>query len=290
MTASGWRVDRNGKAVQDQQNSPAVKQLRDNLATIGEAATIAPTGVKDIELAYQAVRHPVQMARAVKSAATQAAKATQQLVSKGKNAVQRFKERRNFKPIISNNDIKVIDLVQNNPSISTRDKIQKALNNVIIDTNKYHSSDGYLQRIKNSGLFKEEEIPQFLKEYEKAGKDIRFQISNEFSKNEGTTRTVKYPIDKKVEQTVTMYEQPLEGKAQHYIQEAVDHEVGGHGFTLAYKPTDRRDRIFMENNYPLLKRALDYNYSIMPKLNQETDFFLKRTTNLQKKFFKKIQI
>lgn len=29
MTASGWRVDGNGKAVQDQQNSPAVKQLRD---------------------------------------------------------------------------------------------------------------------------------------------------------------------------------------------------------------------------------------------------------------------
>lgn len=96
MTASGWRVDRNGKAVQDQQNNPTVKQLRDNLATIGEAAIAAPTAVKDVELAYQAVRHPVQTARAVKSAATQAAKATKQLVSKGKNAVQRFKQRRNL--------------------------------------------------------------------------------------------------------------------------------------------------------------------------------------------------
>ena len=97
MTASGWRVDRNGKAVQDQQNNPAVEQLRDNLATIGEAAIAAPTAVKDVELAYQAVRHPIQTARAVKTAATQAAQATKQLVAKGKNAVQRFKESRNFK-------------------------------------------------------------------------------------------------------------------------------------------------------------------------------------------------
>lgn len=37
MTASGWRVDKNGKAKQDQQNTKEVKQLRNNLATIGEA-------------------------------------------------------------------------------------------------------------------------------------------------------------------------------------------------------------------------------------------------------------
>lgn len=286
MTASGWRVDRNGKAVQDQQNNPAVEQLRDNLATIGEAAIAAPTAVKDVELAYQAVRHPIQTARAVKTAATQAAQATKQLVAKGKNAVQRFKESRNFNPIISNNNRKVIDLVQNNLNKSTKDKIQEALDNVIIDTNKYHSSEDYLQRIINSGLFKEEEIPQFLKEYEKAGRDIRFQISNEFSDWEGKTKTIKYPIDKKVEQIVTIYEQPLEGKASHYIQEVVDHEAGGHGFTLAYNPTKRRHRIFMENNYPLLKRALDYNYSIMPKLNQETELFLKTYSQPLEKILK----
>lgn len=95
MTASGWRVDRNGKAVQDQQNNPAVKQLRDNLATIGEAAVTAPTAVKDVELAYQAVRHPIQTARAVKTAVQEGTKVVKQLVAKGKNAVQRFKESRN---------------------------------------------------------------------------------------------------------------------------------------------------------------------------------------------------
>lgn len=84
MTASGWRIDRNGKAVQDQQNDPAVRQLRSNLATIGEAALTGPTAVKDIQFAYQVVRHPVQTARTVK-----------QLVGKGKDVVKRFKERRN---------------------------------------------------------------------------------------------------------------------------------------------------------------------------------------------------
>lgn len=60
MTASGWRVDKNGKAKQDQQNTKEVKQLRNNLATIGEAGVTAPTLVGDVEGLYNVVRHPVQ--------------------------------------------------------------------------------------------------------------------------------------------------------------------------------------------------------------------------------------
>ena len=64
MTASGWRVDR-GKAKQDQQNNKEVKQLRNNLATIGEAGVTAPTMVGDIGALVTAVRHPVQTGKTI---------------------------------------------------------------------------------------------------------------------------------------------------------------------------------------------------------------------------------
>lgn len=65
MTASGWRVDRNGKAKQDQQNTKETKQLRNNLATIGEAGVTAPTMVGDVVGLYNVVRHPVQTGKVV---------------------------------------------------------------------------------------------------------------------------------------------------------------------------------------------------------------------------------
>ena len=68
MTAAGWRVDRNGKVVQDKQNDKGVSQLRNNLTIIGEASVAAPTLGGDIKAAYQVVRHPVQSAKAVKKA------------------------------------------------------------------------------------------------------------------------------------------------------------------------------------------------------------------------------
>lgn len=68
MTASGWRVNR-GKVKQDKQNNKEVKQLRNNLTTIGEAAITAPTLVGDVGALYNAVRHPVQTYNMVKLAA-----------------------------------------------------------------------------------------------------------------------------------------------------------------------------------------------------------------------------
>lgn len=65
MTAFGWRVDKNGKAKQDQQNTKEIKQLRNNLATIGEAGITAPTMVGDIGVVYNVVRHPVQTGKAI---------------------------------------------------------------------------------------------------------------------------------------------------------------------------------------------------------------------------------
>lgn len=65
MTASGWRVDRNSKAKQNQQNTKEVKQLRNNLVTIGEAGVTAPTMVGDIGALATAVRHPIQTGKTI---------------------------------------------------------------------------------------------------------------------------------------------------------------------------------------------------------------------------------
>ena len=59
--ASGYRYDPSKKKwVQDQQNYPDVKALRDNLFAIGEAAITAPTAVDDVVGLYNIIRHPIQ--------------------------------------------------------------------------------------------------------------------------------------------------------------------------------------------------------------------------------------
>ena len=48
MTASGWRKDEKGDYVQDQQNDPHVKQLRDNLAAEGMGVMLGEFGIPAI--------------------------------------------------------------------------------------------------------------------------------------------------------------------------------------------------------------------------------------------------
>lgn len=67
MTASGQRINRNtGKVEYNHQNDKGVKQLRSNLATIGEAGASAPGAAEAIELGYNVVRHPKQVYKATK--------------------------------------------------------------------------------------------------------------------------------------------------------------------------------------------------------------------------------
>lgn len=68
MTAAGQKVNRNtGKVEYNHQNDEGVKQLRSNLAAIGEAGASSPGTVEAVELGYNAVRHPQQTYRAAKS-------------------------------------------------------------------------------------------------------------------------------------------------------------------------------------------------------------------------------
>lgn len=74
MTAAGWRVDKNGQAKQNQQNNEDVKQLRNNLATIGESGVTAPTMAGDVNALITAIRHPVQVIKAINNGISNATK------------------------------------------------------------------------------------------------------------------------------------------------------------------------------------------------------------------------
>lgn len=61
MTAAGQKINRNtGKVEYNHANDKDVKQLRSNLAAIGEAGASAPGTAEAIELGYNIVRHPKQ--------------------------------------------------------------------------------------------------------------------------------------------------------------------------------------------------------------------------------------
>lgn len=71
MTAAGHKINRStGKVEYNHANDKNVKQLRQNLATIGEAAVTAPGAAEALELGYNVVRHPKQTYDFVKNVAT----------------------------------------------------------------------------------------------------------------------------------------------------------------------------------------------------------------------------
>lgn len=65
MTASGWRINKSGKVVQDKQNDKEVKKLRSNLKTIGEVGVAAPTLVGDIGTITNVVKHPIKSGKSI---------------------------------------------------------------------------------------------------------------------------------------------------------------------------------------------------------------------------------
>jgi hypothetical protein len=75
MTAAGQRVNKQGKVEYNHAQDKDVRQLRSNVFTIGEAGLAAPTLVDDMEAVYQAARHPVQTAKAIKKVAQEGVKA-----------------------------------------------------------------------------------------------------------------------------------------------------------------------------------------------------------------------
>lgn len=83
MTAAGHKIDRSTKKVQyNHANDKDVKQLRSNLAAIGEAGINAPGAAKALELGYNIVRHPKQSYRAAKTILKNVTRRKQKDISK----------------------------------------------------------------------------------------------------------------------------------------------------------------------------------------------------------------
>ena len=105
MTAAGYRVNRTGRAVQDKQNDAEIKQLRENIANIGEAGVAAPTLTGDIEAAYQIVRHPMQTVGNIKNAAKIFGRKKSNLVTKETilrdiNQAKEYKESKGYRGLV----------------------------------------------------------------------------------------------------------------------------------------------------------------------------------------------
>lgn len=103
MMAAGWRIDKNGKAIQDKQNDRDVKQLRENLATLGEGAISAPTTVGDIEATlgatkavYNAVRHPIKTIKAAKKGKNNVNALVDRIIQ-GRDAAVKYKSSPEYK-------------------------------------------------------------------------------------------------------------------------------------------------------------------------------------------------
>lgn len=136
MTAAGWRIDENGRAVQDRQNDGHVQQLRENLSALGESAVTAPGAAEAIEGAYTLLRHPVRTSRFIKN-----------LISGGNEyAINQEKARIIAKEIdrqIDNNPI--LSVYQSNPRLMDTgsayeysDYIQSIFPESIVNGTYYH--------------------------------------------------------------------------------------------------------------------------------------------------------
>lgn len=136
MTAAGWRIDENGRAVQDRQNDANVQQLRENLSALGESAVTAPGAAEAIEGAYTLLRHPVRTSRFIKN-----------LISGGNEyAINQEKARIIAKEIdrqIDNNPI--LSVYQSNPRLMDTgsayeysDYIQSIFPESIVNGTYYH--------------------------------------------------------------------------------------------------------------------------------------------------------
>ena len=94
MTAAGQKINRNTRKVEyDHQNDKDVKQLRHNLAAIGEAGATAPGAAKAIETGYNVVRHPKETYRA----ARRLIKSTKSLLKPRNNSIVQDADVNKFK-------------------------------------------------------------------------------------------------------------------------------------------------------------------------------------------------
>ena len=253
MTASGWKVDRNGKVKQDQQNTKEVKQLRNNLTTIGEAGVTAPTLVGDIGALYNAVRHPVQTYNVAKLAAKEIPLQAQQYMQGWKNWVERMQ------PKLTNHSYNSEKLIS----------IGNASKNKALD---YYKSQEFIGRAKKAG-FNNSEISQLQNELQDMLTHSQVKSSN--SSNNGIHAWADAYLDKSgnLYRNATSFEPNVQGFSLEDIIGMWDHEFG-HVATNMYNSTGMNLGNFMqqvESRYPMIVKMVKYNESIAPKFKPEIE-------------------
>lgn len=235
MTASGWRVNR-GKVKQDQQNTKGVKQLRSNLATIGEAGITAPTLVGDIEGVYNVIRHPKQ---------------TINFIQKGLSKIPIFKQK-----------MKASDILSNDKYLT--EEILSGTKKGFRDSYDYYNSEKYLNHLKNTGLSEKEakELQQF-----KLNNLVETRINfdninpNEFGENSVIAETG---------QSTTSLN-PRMANTEDLARETIWHESGAHSSTKNYKLSNQPkiDRsVDARNIYsnPWYRKISEHNSQLIPEL------------------------
>lgn len=245
MTASGWKVDRNGKAKQNQQNTKEVKQLRNNLATIGEAGVTAPTLVGDVSALYNVVRHPKQ---------------TLNIIQQGLSKIPVFRQQ-----------MKVTDLLDNSQYMT-----QEILNGAkegFKDSYKYYSSDKYIEHLKSTGLSEKEakELQQF-KLNNLLETRINFEYSDPRAYGENSV------IAETGESTTSL--NPRMANTEDLARETVWHESGAHSSSKNYKLSNQSkiDRsIDARNIYsnPWYRKISEHNSKLIPELKPVWKAFMK---------------
>ena len=261
MTAAGQKINRNGQVEYNHADDSGVKQLRSNLSTIGEAATAAPTIVGDVATTYQVLRHPVRTAKAVAKTTKEAVNAGKQLVLKGKNVVQGFKNENdiiypdNGWLLSSFEDTKnglyrwhnpYKDLGRKKYSLN---QVKKDYLKAKRDVYSYFQGQEFKQRALNAG-FSENEVPQLIQEIKDVLKGTTFNSrnisGNIAGKNRGSVLNNKYEV---------FYNRNTKDSKENLRQTLIHeifHSVGG----KTHQP------IISKN--PMLYRLRNYNDRIMP--------------------------
>lgn len=235
MTAAGWKIDRNGQVKQDQQTTKGVKQLRNNITTIGEAGITAPTMVGDIEGFYNIIRHPKQ---------------TLNFIQQGLSKIPIFRQQ-----------MKVGDLLDNSRYMT--EDILKGAKEGFKDSYKYYSSDKYIEHLKSTGLSeKEAKELQQLKLNNLLDTRINFDNVNPAAYGENVVRATG-------ESTTSL--NPRIANTEDLARETVWHESGAHSASKNYKSSyqPKIDRsVDARNIYsnPWYRRISEHNSQLIPEL------------------------
>lgn len=254
MTASGWRYNSNGKVKQDTQNKEDVKQLRNNLSSLGEGALAAITASGDLEGLYNIARHPKQTFDAVKLAAKEIPIEVHNMSNMWKNWVDYMHPKTNPNRITSVDKLKEIGEASRNKAF------------------EYYKSNEFIRRAKNAG-FKDDEIIKLQKELEDMLSHSQVKVNSNLNNGIHAQATAYLDKNGNLYRNATAFNPEVQGFSLEDLISMWDHEFG-HVATNTYNTVGRNLGNYMsqvEKRYPMIVKMMKYNESISPKLKPQLE-------------------